>query len=89
MATRDVNMGDAMDGVVHGQRPIATPRPRIKKVAIKRTSKRKSFGGSTESCSATSLNPTLSKKIKLVPVVQAAKSEGQNWPTVSPCGLEL
>lgn len=78
-----------MDGVVHGQRPIATPRPRIKKVAAKRTSKRKGAGGSTESSSATSLNSTPSKKIKLVPVVQTAKSEEQNWPTVSPYGLEL
>lgn len=79
-------MADAMDGVVHGQRPIAVPRPRIKETTAKRTSKRKS-AGSTESSSATSLNATPSKKVRLA-AVQAPRAE-ESWATVGYRSLHL
>lgn len=68
-----------MDGVMHGQRPIAKPRTR--KVTLKRTSKRKSAGGSGESSSAASLDPTPSKRVKVAEVA-TGRQEEDSWSTV-------
>lgn len=73
-------MGDVMDGVEHGSRRIAKPKSR--KPLVKATKKRKSAGGSTESGSATSLNPTPSKKARISSAVAVVEPE-QSWNTAS------